>query len=328
MKETNNKNEVVVQDSSLRSQDEEGRRGCPHYKLAESRQGCLHHNALAFIRAILAAARSSSPIWPIILALIAWLALCAVAGCQNEFRVRVEKLDVAGRRAGDVDDPDSTRQLATLHEILLGLDGVCVDCQRETGMASLSGTMAPLGEAQQAARTLLPSVESALKRQSAGQLAGTALTTEVDLLRRQAVARLPDLSQVAWDELIEAQTSPEKQMKLAAAVEQWRARLARYAADLSAVSQSRPGFGGFQQAGVYRINPGDPHYDAVLKAKAIGSPLTAVSVAATGDSGFMIVQESPGQMRLYELTNDPIALTRNVSFIIDKVLQAAVKFGG
>ena len=278
------------------------------------------------MRAILAACRPSSPLWLIMLALIAWLVLCAVAGCQNEFRVRVEKLDVAGTRAVENDDPESTRQLTVLHELLLGLDGVCVDCQRETGMASLVGTMAPLGEAQQAARTLLPSVESALKRQSAGQLSGTALATEAELIRKQAVARLPDLSQIAWDELIEAQASPEKQMRLAAAVEQWRARLARYSADLSAASRARPGFGGFQQAGVYRINPGDPHYDAVLKADAIGSPLTAVSVAATGDSGFMVVQESPGQMRLYELTNDPIALTRNVSFIIDKVLQAAVKF--
>lgn len=292
----------------------------------ENERQCTAATAAAILRAILAASRQSSPLWPVILAVIAWLVLCAVVGCQNEFRVRVEKLDVAGRRAGDVDGPDSTRQLATLHEILLGLDGVCVDCQRETGMASLSGAMAPLGEAQQAARTLLPSVESAIKRQAAGQLSGAALATEVELLRRQAVARLPDLSKVAWDELIEAQTSPEKQMRLAAAVEQWRAKLMQYAADLEATSRMRPGFGGFQQAGVYRINPGDPHYDAVLKAKAIGSPLTAVSVAATGDSGFMIVQESPGQMRLYELTNDPIALTRNVSFIIDKVLQAAVKF--
>jgi len=282
---------------------------------------------MILLRAMLAAVRSSSPIWPIVLAMIAWLVLCAVAGCQNEFRVRVEKLDVAGTRAAATDDPESTRQLTVLHDLLLGLDGVCVDCQRETGMASLSGTVAPLGEAQQAARTLLPAVESALRRQSAGQLSGAALATEVELIRKQAVARLPDVSQVAWDELIEAQASPEKQMRLAAAVEQWRARLARYAADLSAASRTRPGFGGFQQAGVYRINPGDPHYDAVLKAKPIGSPLTAVTVAATGDSGFMIVQESPGQMRLYELTNDPIALTRNVSFIIDKVLQAAVKFG-
>lgn len=282
---------------------------------------------MLFMRAILAAARRSSPIWPIVLALIAWLVLCAVAGCQNEFRVRVEKLDVAGTRGVEADDPESTRQLAVLHELLLGLDGVCVDCQREAGMASLSGTMAPLGEAQQTARTLLPFVESAIKRQSAGQLSGAALATEVELLRKQTVARLPDLSRVAWDDLIEAQSSPEKQMRVAAAVEQWRARLSRYAADLSSVSRTRPGFGGFQQAGVYRINPGDPHYDKVLKAKAIGSPLTAVKVAATGDSGFMIVQESPGQMRLYELTNDPIALTRNVSFILDKVMQSAVKFG-
>ncbi len=280
------------------------------------------------LRTLLAAGRTSSPIWPIILALLAWLVLCAVAGCQNEFRVRVEKLDVAGSRAVDADDSEATRQLATLHEVLLGLDSVCVDCQRETGMASLSDSLAPLAQAQQAARTMLPAVTSAIQRQARGELAGAALATEVDLLRRQAVARLPDLSRVAWDDLVEAQASPEKQMNLAAAVEQWRARLARYAADLSAVSRSRPGFGGFQQAGVYRINPGDPHYDAVLKAKAIGSPLTAVSVAATGDSGFMIVQESPGQMRLYELTNDPIALTRNVSFILDKVMQSAVKFGG
>lgn len=282
---------------------------------------------MILVRAMLAAVQSSSPIWPIVLAMIAWLVLCAVAGCQNEFRVRVEKLDVAGTPAVEADDPESTRQLTLLHDLLLGLDGVCVDCQRETGMASLSGTVAPLGEAQQAARTLLPAVESALKRQAAGQLSGGALATEVELLRKQAVARLPDVSRVAWDELIEAQASPEKQMRLAAAVEQWRARLARIATDLSAASRTRPGFGGFQQAGVYRINPGDPHYDAVLKANPIGSPLTAVKVAATGDSGFMIVQESPGQMRLYELTNDPIALTRNVSFIIDKVLQAAVKFG-
>jgi len=277
-------------------------------------------------RTLLAMGGVSSPLWPMLLAVMAWLMVCAAAGCQNQFRIRVEKLNVAGGHAAAADDASAMRLLNTLHALLLGLDGVCVECQQMTGGVGLTGGMEPLSLAQQAARSLLPAVESVSARQARGTLTGTGLSTEVELLRRQAASRLSGLDGLAWDALIEAQASPEQQMRVAAAVEQWRARLARYSADLSAAERDRPGFGGFHQAGVYRINPGDPNYDAVLKAKAIGSPLTSVSVAVTGDSGFMIVQESPGQMRLYELTNDPIALTRNVSFIVDKVLQAAVKF--
>jgi len=278
------------------------------------------------VRQMVAAIRRGAWWWAIAVGVAAWLLLCASTGCQNEFRVRVEKLDTPGHVAVGMTDPESARVLATLHELLVGLDGVCIECRRAAGTDAVNTTLEPLGQAQQAARALLPAVEALIGRQAKGELTGAALAAEIDLLRRRAAAQIPDLASVAWDQLIEAQSSPEKQMQLAAAVEQWRTRLAKYAADLAAPTSAQAGFGGFRQAGVYRINPGDAAYDAVLKAKPIGNPLTMVSVRATGDSGFMIVQESPGQMRLYELTNDPVALTRNVSFIIDKVLQAAVKF--
>ena len=93
------------------------------------------------------------------------------------------------------------------------------------------------------------------------------------------------------------------------------------------LSTDGPGFGGFRQAGIYVINPGDPAFDAVLRAEPAPNPLTSVRVRATGDSGIMVGQESPGQMRPYQLTNDPLSLMRNVGFILDKVLQAVVKFG-
>jgi len=51
-----------------------------------------------------------------------------------------------------------------------------------------------------------------------------------------------------------------------------------------------------------------------------------VTVCASGDASAMIVQESPGQMRLYQISNDPVSLMRNTSLILDKVLQAAVQF--
>lgn len=93
------------------------------------------------------------------------------------------------------------------------------------------------------------------------------------------------------------------------------------------------GFGGFRQLGVYEINLSDPNYRLLFgadeedkPAKVSTSPVSLVQVDASGDSSIMVIAESPGQYRLYQLTNDPTQLARNIALIVQKITVAALKF--
>ena len=96
----------------------------------------------------------------------------------------------------------------------------------------------------------------------------------------------------------------------------------------SAESKVTPGFGGFRVVGIHRINPADPANRLVVdsahfKPSGVFSSATA---KASGDSTIVFVQETPTYIRFFELDNDPTVLIRNVLYITDKVLQAAVKY--
>jgi hypothetical protein len=261
-----------------------------------------------------------------ILTAVALLVGAAAAGCQSELTITVEKLVGVSGRVEDDGSADAT--LSAIHNVLVTLEGVCLECQTALGVAAFDLHASPLGRAQSAATALRPAAESLLLRRARGETSGMAFASQVEALRQAVVPRIPDLSADFFGQLIETQVDPARRAEVAAAVSGWSARLRGVASQAQSLSVARVGFGGFRQAGVYSINPGDAAYDAVLAARAAGSPLTQVRVQATGDSNVMIVQESPGQMRLYQLANDPVSIMRNAGFVMDKVMQAAVKFGG
>jgi hypothetical protein len=92
--------------------------------------------------------------------------------------------------------------------------------------------------------------------------------------------------------------------------------------------QANIGFGGFTTATVYEINPSDPQYryllqdkDDVLESK---TPLTSAHADALGSNSVMIVMESPGQVRVYHVANDPTQVVQNVGLIMEKATLAAL----
>jgi hypothetical protein len=88
------------------------------------------------------------------------------------------------------------------------------------------------------------------------------------------------------------------------------------------------GFGGFRIVGVHRMNPADPIYQQVVNPKEYQASgvYSEAAAAANGDSTVVFVQEVPTYIRFFELDNDPTQLIRNVLYLMDKVLQAAVKY--
>ncbi len=86
-------------------------------------------------------------------------------------------------------------------------------------------------------------------------------------------------------------------------------------------------FGGFTATDVYEINPSDPAYENVFNSRTFESPLTMVSTSVSGDSAIMIVIEHAGQARVYQVSNDPVQLTRNIGFLVSKASAAVARFG-
>lgn len=107
-----------------------------------------------------------------------------------------------------------------------------------------------------------------------------------------------------------------------------------------AAAQTKRGFGGFVSTDVYVINPSDPQYAAILKSgspvlAALRTPfsrstsletITEAKVSASGDSAAMLVMEHPGQIRVYQVSNDPAQLTRNIGMLVNKATGAAAKY--
>lgn len=91
---------------------------------------------------------------------------------------------------------------------------------------------------------------------------------------------------------------------------------------------SQRGFGGFRSLGVHQINPGDPVYQQVVDPDCYepSGVFSQAYAAVNGDSTIVFVQETPTQIRFFELDSDPSMLIQNILYITDKVLQAVVKY--
>lgn len=111
---------------------------------------------------------------------------------------------------------------------------------------------------------------------------------------------------------------------------------------MRAATAERPstGFGGFISTDVYTISPSDPAMREVLGSWSPWKPLvwglfkrgvsvetlTDVKVGVSGDSSIMAVMEHPGQVRVYQVSMDPTQITRNVAMIVSKATAAAARF--
>lgn len=242
--------------------------------------------------------------------------------CQSGLTIKVEKLEgVSGRCDGDGDGV-----LASVREALLGLDELCTECRSAYGERAVEHAQCPLPSTQTEIRALLPLAQDLFARRARGEIGGAAFTAQTDALRRRTVDLLPRMNTDLLDGLAVMEIDDDRRLAMLALAERLPTELGHYSTSLRS-SPGSAGFGGFRQSGVYCINPGDPMYDAVLQAAPAANPLTSVTTRATGDTAVMIVQESPGQLRLYQISNDPVSGMRNATLILDKVLQAAVKFG-
>jgi hypothetical protein len=98
-------------------------------------------------------------------------------------------------------------------------------------------------------------------------------------------------------------------------------------------TKMRAGFMGAVASDVYEINPSDPKYrlifsnqNALAGPPVHWEPFTSAKVGVTGDSSVMIVMEHLGQVRVYQVSNDPSQITRNIALIVSKASGAVAKF--
>jgi len=97
----------------------------------------------------------------------------------------------------------------------------------------------------------------------------------------------------------------------------------------AAQARSRPGAMGMTRTDVYEINPSDPNYRRIFAAggaQISKEPITEARIDAIGESALMIVLEHAGQVRVYQVSNDPTRITRNVAMLVDKATAAVAKF--
>jgi hypothetical protein len=91
---------------------------------------------------------------------------------------------------------------------------------------------------------------------------------------------------------------------------------------------SRVGYQGFIVDDIFKISPSDPNYASVLAGTPVSQAISEVKATSLGDSTVLFVQESPGQMRIYQVETDTEQLVQNALFIFDKSLSAAIKYMG
>lgn len=109
---------------------------------------------------------------------------------------------------------------------------------------------------------------------------------------------------------------------------------------IEAAEKPSPGFGGFVSTDIYPINPSDPKYRVILNSSSPWAPLkwlfwkrnlsvellTKAEVEVSGDSSIMLVMEHPGQYRIYQISNDPTQIARNIALVVSKATAAMARF--
>lgn len=291
--------------------------------------------------------------------------LLGLAGCQNNLTVKVEMLDVAPRQVAahpstrvllaalelrdtienDLGQFTSTALLEVAIEDELPESqeaGVARNLKKDFGdIDAVVGCAAALKDEGERLRE--ENKELLVDEGLAGQDKEEARQARVQRLQKlylhfaevqHYAAKVDDLAreaerQYAAASFVHALTTRFTGRDVTQKYERIKHRLSTQIQNLGQVKVS---FGGFVVTGVFAIKAGDPYYREVLKADAVGEtvfssrPFAQATVGAAGDTTALIVFDNPVQVRTYEVSNDPTQLIRNIAMIIDKALQAVVKY--
>ncbi|NOS99852.1 MAG: hypothetical protein HOP29_04425 [Phycisphaerales bacterium] len=281
--------------------------------------------------------------------LVCWVAVVSAcglsAGCQNRLSVRVEKvLGVSSTRL----DPDSRlgRQLdaaivdltnisARRAEFVRARDTFLDKSEsaelRDAKAEILTGVSQSYDEIAENAGTLRAQCEGYFGLEDVA-LSSSELRTTLRRVR-QFLYESRARASLAVDALKQTSTFKELGEELTEAVEGMRIAI-------EAADEPSPGFGGFVSTDIYPINPSDPKYRDILNSSSPWEPLkwllwkrnlsvellTKAEVEVSGDSSIMLVMEHPGQYRIYQISNDPTQIARNIALVVSKATAAMARF--
>jgi len=283
----------------------------------------------------------------------AWATLLLVVGCQNSLRIKVELMVPRERgtaKGGTSTEADTkggplsgaARIARTQERVTRGRAAVSAAISSiETGVAEAKKALSDLGYSKAAVEggqfVSLAMLSSACSsaREKLKEMSSKAMVNDVSAVKeletqfraevdrglegfkrlRRSICRRKALKDVAgYDAKLKA------------------ARFALATLEETAVDSSldvaAAGCGGLEVLGVYELNQADPAYRQVLdgtKYQSVGL-FSMAEANVNGDSTIVIVQENPGQFRVFEIDNDPTKLVQNVSYISNKALEAAVKY--
>ncbi len=99
--------------------------------------------------------------------------------------------------------------------------------------------------------------------------------------------------------------------------------------ELAVQTAGKDGFGGFRTIGVTEIDASDRAYRSILTSNSVPlshDSFSKLKATTTGDATVIIVQESPTEFRLYQISNDPTTLMKNISLLVAKATAAAAKY--
>lgn len=253
--------------------------------------------------------------------------LCAGAGCQSTLEIRVERVLTTGdsrirtesrlgrRLTSAVSSlEDFIAQCASVKNHIKGL----ID-SKKVSASSVKYFRGLVQVASEKAKTLLNECKG--RRDEAGIVA-----REEEL--QVTLIKVKDF----FDDSVRIFNRAKKQAAKRVVLESLGREFVA-TRDLAATGTRKvsPGFGGFVAGDVYAIKPSDPMYATIFttsssRIKTSSEPITKVSIGVTGDSSIMLVVEHPGQIRVYQVSNDPTTIVRNIALLVSKATAAAAKF--
>jgi hypothetical protein len=270
------------------------------------------------------------------------------AGCQNKLSVRVER--VLGADSTRL-DPDS-RLGRQLDAAVADLGGIRESCRRADGRWREFLEACPEEVRPGVAATLSTVTDTFagigneaddLRRECLGYFELGDVTPSTSDLR--TTLRKVRYFLVSADDRINSAVHAMMQTDSFGALgEEVKGIAATAAAEALAVideaDKPSPGFGGFVSTDIYTINPSDPEYRKILNSSSPWAPftwalfkrnlsvelLTQADVEVTGDSSIMLVMEHPGQYRVYQISNDPTQIARNIALVVSKATAAMARF--
>lgn len=278
----------------------------------------------------------------------------AGAGCRSSLEVKVERVLGVSSTALRPDSrlgvalQDAINHLSEYERI-----SARVQTNSETGASALASnpgdaSMATDSESSRAISALGKHFETTgssareLREKCERYLGSTDITADV----AAAIATVNEASSFLRDAASKARAAETKravdalQTRAPDSAREVSAALA--ALEESSIARVSPyvGFGGFASTDIYCINPSDPKYQEALNdrdpftgfVRMLGfsnvsyEKLSEAQVDVAGDSSVMLVMEQPGQVRVYQVSNDPTQLARNVAGIVSKAASAVAKY--